>query len=69
MNFITYKELDAKRRRKAAEIAVETRLKGMDAIVVQVTKEKKVALITFDEKMAEKAEATVKVLTEKDFEK
>lgn len=69
MNFITYKELDTSRRREAVEIAVKTRLKGMDAIVVQVAKEKKAVLITFDEKMAEKAEATIKVLTEKDFKK
>ena len=35
----------------------------MDAIVVQVAKEKGAVLITFDKEMAEKARAEVEVLT------
>jgi len=67
MNFVAYTNLTEKRRREAAELAIRLKLKGMDAIVVQVAKEKKEALITFDEKIAEKAKTEVKVLTQKDF--
>ena len=67
MNFIAYGELTRKRREEAAELAIELKLRWMDAIVVQVAKERKGALITFDEEMAEKAKAAVKVLTHKDF--
>jgi len=42
-------------------------MKGMDAVVVQVAKENNRTLITFDEEMAEKARAAVKVLTHKDL--
>ncbi|MCW3993601.1 MAG: type II toxin-antitoxin system VapC family toxin [Candidatus Bathyarchaeota archaeon] len=63
MNFIGWSELTGKRMGEAAELAVELKLRGMDAIVVQVAKEKKRALITFDEEMAEKAKAAVEVFT------
>lgn len=67
MNFITYSELTVKRRNEAAELAVKLGLKGMDAIVVQVAKEKNQALITFDDEMAEKVKGLVKVYTHKDL--
>ena len=63
MNFITWSELTGKRMGEAAELAVKLKLRGMDAIVVQVAEEKKRALITFDEEMAEKAKAAVEVFT------
>jgi len=44
-------------------LAVKLKLRGMDAIVVQVAREKKRSLITFDEEMAEKAKAAVEVFT------
>lgn len=66
MNFIGYSELNGKRRREAAELATALGLKGMDAIVVQVAKERKAALITFDEEMAEKAKSAVNVLSSDD---
>jgi predicted nucleic acid-binding protein len=69
MNFTGYSALSGRRRREATELAVKLKLKGMDAIVVQVAKEKKAALATFDEEMAEKAKAAVEVLTLKQFEK
>lgn len=69
MNFTAYSELSGRRRREATELAVKYKLKGMDAIVVQVAKEKKAALATFDGEMAEKAKVAVEVLTLKDFEK
>ena len=63
MGFITWSELTGKRMGEAAELAVKLKLRGMDAIVVQVAKEKKRALITFDDEMAEKAKAAVEVFT------
>lgn len=67
MNFIGYSELTIKRMKEATELAIKLEIRGMDAIVVQVAKERKRTLITFDEEMAEKARAAVKVLTRKDF--
>ncbi|MCK4478513.1 type II toxin-antitoxin system VapC family toxin [Candidatus Bathyarchaeota archaeon] len=63
MNFIVYSELSRRRRQEATGLAVKLGLRGMDAIVVQVAKEKKAALVTFDEEMAEKAKGVVEVLT------
>ncbi len=63
MNFVAWSELTGKRMGEAAELAVELKLRGMDAIVVQVAKEKKRALITFDEELAEKAKVAVEVFT------
>jgi len=63
MNFIAYSELTGKRRMEATEFAIELKLRGMDAIVVQVAKEKNGVLITFDEEMAEKAKMAVEVFT------
>lgn len=63
MNFIGWSELTGKRMGEAAELAVKLKLRGMDAIVVQVAREKRRVLITFDEEMVEKAKAAVEVLT------
>jgi len=63
MNLINWSELTRERMDEAAKLAVELKLKGMDAIVVQVAKEKNRALITFDEEIAEKAKTIVKVDT------
>jgi len=40
MNFIVYSELSRRRRQEATGLAVKLGLSGMDAIVVQVAKEK-----------------------------
>lgn len=67
MKLITYSELTEKRRKKSVELAIKLKLRGMDAMVVQVAEEKGGNLITFDEEMAEKAGEAVKVLTHKDL--
>jgi len=67
MNFIVWRELTGKRMEEAAELAVKLKLRGMDAIVIQVAREKKRVLITFDDEMAEKAKMAVEVFTIKDF--
>ncbi|MFQ6086208.1 MAG: type II toxin-antitoxin system VapC family toxin [Candidatus Bathyarchaeia archaeon] len=67
MNLIAYSELTRKRKEEATELAIKLKMRGMDAIVVQVAEEKKGILVTFDEEMAGKAKTAVKVLTHKDF--
>jgi len=69
LNLTAYSELIRERREEAAELTIKLKMRGIDAMVVQVAKEKKRTLITFDEEMAEKAKAVVKVLTHKDFSK
>ena len=61
MGFLVWSELTRKRMEEAAELATKLKLRGMDAIVVQVAREKKRKLITFDEEVAKKAEAVVEV--------
>jgi predicted nucleic acid-binding protein len=69
MGFIVCVELKKRRSREAAELALKLRLKGMDAIVVQRARERKAALVTFDEEMAEKSRGVVEVSSFRDFEK
>lgn len=45
---------------EAAEIAAKTGLRGMDALVVQVTKEYGTDLMSFDKEMMKKAKAVLK---------
>ena len=46
-----------------AQLAINLKLRRMDAIVVQVAKEKKAALITFDEETAERLRQQSIILT------
>ena len=61
-------ELDRRRRLEAGELALNLRLRGMDSIIIQLAREKRAVLITFDEEMASKAKSVVKVLTAEDIE-
>jgi len=47
--------LDSRVAAKACRVATKTGLRGMDALVVQVAKEYKSELITFDNEMLQKA--------------
>jgi len=67
MNFIAWSGLTKKRMEQASELAVKLKLRGIDAIVIQVAKEKKRTLITFDEEIARKAKAAVEVFPIKHF--
>ena len=69
MGFIVCVELSKRRSREAADLALKLRLRGMDAIVVQVARERKAALVTFDEEMAEKSRGVVEVSSFRDFER
>jgi len=57
---ISFVILDDKAAMEAADIAAKTGLRGMDAIVVQVTKEFGADLISFDEEMMKKAKVVLK---------
>lgn len=52
---LSFVVLDDASAKKAAEVAAKTGLRGMDALVVQVVKEYKTQLITFDKEMLLKA--------------
>lgn len=67
MRLIEYADLTQERSRKSAELAVDLRVRGMDAIVIQVARERESALITFDEEMAKKAKSVTKVAKPEDF--
>lgn len=60
--------LTKERAIEAADIAKETGLKGMDAIVVQVAKENGSKLITLDDEMIEKSENIADVIHIDNFE-
>jgi len=47
--------LDDKSANQAADLAAKTSVRGMDALVIQVTKEYRTELISFDEEMVLKA--------------
>lgn len=67
LNLIAYTELSGRRMDEAMEISVKQRVRGMDAIVAQVAKERQSVLITFDLEMAERIKPVVSVLTHEDF--
>lgn len=54
-------ELDAQRAREAADIARQTGVRGMDAIVVQVAREFGSALVSIDAEMVERVQNLVTV--------
>jgi predicted nucleic acid-binding protein len=58
---LQFVELDARRADEAASIALETGVRGMDAIVLQVAKEFGAALVSLDDDMIERAKARVQV--------
>ena len=52
---VSFVILDGRSAAKACRIAAKTGLRGMDALVVQVAREYKAELITFDQEMLQKA--------------
>ena len=59
---ISVEELNEKRMRKAALIAIEFGIKGGDAIFVSLAKELHAKLFTFDEKLRRKVKKEIKFL-------
>lgn len=58
---LVFIELTRSRMESAAKIAEKSGLRGMDAIIVQVTQERKTILVTLDEEMIEKSKRIVTV--------
>lgn len=52
---LSFVVLDQKAATEASDLAIQTGLRGMDVIVVQVAREFETELITFDEEMIQKA--------------
>ncbi len=55
LSSVSFVILDGRSAAKACQIATKTGLRGMDALVVQVAREYKAELITFDLEMQQKA--------------
>jgi predicted nucleic acid-binding protein len=64
---INFVELEPKRADLAAEIAAQTGLRGMDAIIVQIAQEFDTYLVTLDEEMIRKAETIIKIKSIDEF--
>ena len=56
---ISFVMFDSRAAAKACRVATKTGFSGMDAIVVQVAKEYKAELVTFDHEMLQKAAAVL----------
>ena len=52
--------LDKKLAEEAAELAIQTGVRGMDALVIQVAQEFATELITFDDEMIKKSQMILK---------
>lgn len=59
---IKFLDLISSRANSAAEIAKETGVRGMDAIVIQIAKEFNASLVSLDEEMSKRAELVVKIV-------
>lgn len=53
---VSFVSLDQKAAEKAADLAIRTGVRGMDALVIQVAQEFATELITFDDEMMKKSQ-------------
>ena len=60
INSINFFEIDRVSCEKACEITADIGLRGMDAIVIQITVEQNATLVSLDTEMVEKAGSLVK---------
>jgi len=51
---VSFVALDQKTAEEAADVAIRTGVRGMDALVIQVAQEYETELITFDDEMMNK---------------
>lgn len=56
-----YVYLTQERSEESAGLAIDLRVRGMDAIVIQAAKEHRSVLVTFDREMAKKAEKIIRI--------
>jgi len=59
---IKFLDLISSRANSAADIAKETGVRGMDAIVIQIAKEFNAPLVSLDEEMTKRAKLVVKIV-------
>jgi predicted nucleic acid-binding protein len=57
---VSFVVLDDQAAKEAAEIAAKTGVRGMDALVIQVSKEFETQLVTFDDEMIGKVQSLSK---------
>ena len=67
INTLNFISLDTANAADASGIAADIGVRGMDAIVIQVSKEFDIPLITLDKEMLEKAKAVVEVMDLRDL--
>jgi len=65
--FIKLIELSKQRHMRAEDLAIDLKLRGADAIILEVAKTGKIPMITFDLDVAKKASGITKILTHADF--
>lgn len=61
METIFFFDLVKSRADKAIDIAKQTGVRGMDAVVIQIAKENDASLVSLDKEMVEKAKLVVKI--------
>ena len=59
---VSFVVLDDRAAKEAAEIVAKTGLRGMDALVIQVSREFETQLVTFDDEMSAKSRSFLKDL-------
>ena len=64
---IKFVELSRRRQVKSEDLAIGLKLRGADAIILEVAEAVKSPLVTFDHEVAKKAAKVTKVLTHADF--
>ena len=57
---VSFVALDQKAAEEAADLAIQTGVRGMDALVIQVAQEFATELITFDDEMMKKSQMILK---------
>ena len=57
---VSFVVLDQKAAEEAADLAIRTGVRGMDALVIQAAQEFETELITFDDEMMKKSQAVMK---------
>ena len=57
-------ELNKRRMQEAQELAIEYSIKGMDAIIAQVAKERSLPLLTFDKELTVKISGPIETISE-----
>lgn len=64
---IKFIELSKKRQRRSETLAIDLKLRGADAVILEVAEARRIPLITFDLEVAKKAAGVTKILTHTEF--